>query len=733
MAVIGTSPEKNVKCRGGYYGYYFSVSVDLKGQDIRRNTSDVVIYYYARSYDDGGYNGTWNTPRANITVNGSSWLSNGTWTNNNIPTGGSKVTIGTRRNTAVQHNDDGTLTLSISASYTSGTTTAYLPEDNTVTYSIALPTIARNSAWSAPASADMTSAIDIVVARSSSSATVAVAYQLNTESSSTWHAIPVTSTSGLVSTYHWTVPDNSSTVPDQPSATYKLRCITTIGSTALTPDYKDLIATIPNYSIAISSWSFRNLIKNSAVTNKKYIQNGSRLKITAITATTGAAIYNASLSTVRLYMDPVNATNHGTLLGSVRYSNRTSLTTDYLPSSGNHTIRVVVTDSRGKTGYTETSITVAEYTPPQLIGYSVVRCDSSGNVNPLGTCALVKVSWSATSINTSTTSTASNNTVSIRATLSSTNANLSNQAVTGSNVTIPKSSSVTAYTFGTGLSSSTQYTIKLQLWDTVRGTVNNTTNDQPVVQTLKLSSAKVPISLYDDKRGNVGVGFGTIIGGTGYQFRNYDVTIGDGMNLRFKASSSNANDPGDIIFQNSSGTEVGRIWKDASSNRFLLRYSSSDGGKRIATMDLVYPVGSLFFSTTITSPEDVRTTLGVGAWERFGEGRVILGQGTGTDSNSTAQTFTAGATGGEYTHTLSGSEMPSHRHWGIEYYGNSGWNVGDNSGLGGTQTVANGKRFTGTYGNSTSMSKWVTALEGGGGAHNNMPPYVAVYIYRRTS
>lgn len=723
MAVIGTSQEKNVKCRGGYYGYYFSVSVDLKGQDVRRNTSDVVINYYARSYGDGGYNGTWNTPRANITVNGSSWLSDGTWTNNNIPTGGSKVTIGTRRKTALQHNDDGTLTLSISASYTSGTTTAYLPEDNTVTYSIALPTIARNSAWSAPASADMTSAIDIVVTRSSSSATVAVAYQLNSESSSTWHNISVTSTSGLISTYHWTVPDNSSTVPDQPSATYKLRCITTIGSTALSPDYKDLIATIPNYSVAINSWSFRNLIKNSAATGKKYIQNGSRLNITAITATTN---YNASLSTVRLYMDPVNATNHGTLLGSVRYSNRTSLTTDYLPSSGNHTIRAVVTDSRGKTGYTETSITVAAYNPPQLTGYSVVRCDSSGAVNPLGTCALVKVSWSATSINTSTTSTASNNTVSIRATLSSTNANLSNQAVTGSNVTIPKSSSVTAYTFGTSLSSSTQYTIKLQLWDTVRGTVNNTTNDQPVVQTLKLSSAKVPISLYDDKRGNVGVGFGTIIGGTGYQFRNYDVTIGDGMNLRFRASSSVANDPGDIIFQNSSGTEVGRIWKDASSNRFLLRYSSSDGGRRIATMDLVYPVGSLFFSTTITSPEDVRTTLGVGTWERFGAGRVILGQGTGTDSNSTSQTFTAGATGGEYTHKLTTSEMPSHTHDLEDTTGQAKSEAYNGSGARSWELL--------DIGNASGTNRALRArATGGNGYHNNMPPYVAVYIYRRTS
>ena len=128
-------------------------------------------------------------------------------------------------------------------------------------------------------------------------------------------------------------------------------------------------------------------------------------------------------------------------------------------------------------------------------------------------------------------------------------------------------------------------------------------------------------------------------------------------------------------------------------------------------------------SVNSTSP----ATLFGGTWVQLKD-RFLLGAG---------DTYPNGGTGGEETHTLSSSEMPAHRHWGIEYYGNSGWNVGDNSGLGGTQTVANGKRFTGTFGNSTSMSKWVTAQEGGSNgvtqAHNNMPPYLVVYMWKRTA
>ena len=56
-------------------------------------------------------------------------------------------------------------------------------------------------------------------------------------------------------------------------------------------------------------------------------------------------------------------------------------------------------------------------------------------------------------------------------------------------------------------------------------------------------------------------------------------------------------------------------------------------------------------------------------------GRVALGKGTGTDSNSTSKTFNQGSKGGEYTHALTVAELPSHTHT----YTGSANTVGNNS------------------------------------------------------
>uniref|UniRef100_UPI0023F1D727 phage baseplate protein n=1 Tax=Faecalibaculum rodentium TaxID=1702221 RepID=UPI0023F1D727 len=61
-------------------------------------------------------------------------------------------------------------------------------------------------------------------------------------------------------------------------------------------------------------------------------------------------------------------------------------------------------------------------------------------------------------------------------------------------------------------------------------------------------------------------------------------------------------------------------------------------------LDTVYPVGSVKLTWDAVNPG---TRLG-GTWVQFSQGRVLLGQGTGSDG-STSQTFGAGATGGRYT------------------------------------------------------------------------------------
>lgn len=72
----------------------------------------------------------------------------------------------------------------------------------------------------------------------------------------------------------------------------------------------------------------------------------------------------------------------------------------------------------------------------------------------------------------------------------------------------------------------------------------------------------------------------------------------------------------------------------------------------------LFPIGSIYLSTTATNPSSY---IG-GTWEKYGQGRTLIGEGTGVDSESLEKTFENGTTGGQYNHLLTTSELPSHNH-----------------------------------------------------------------------
>lgn len=76
-------------------------------------------------------------------------------------------------------------------------------------------------------------------------------------------------------------------------------------------------------------------------------------------------------------------------------------------------------------------------------------------------------------------------------------------------------------------------------------------------------------------------------------------------------------------------------------------------------IERAYPVGAIYMSVNSTDPN---TSLGFGTWEAISQGRVLIGAGAGTDENTVSKTFLNGSTGGEYEHTLSEDEIPSHNH-----------------------------------------------------------------------
>lgn len=121
-----------------------------------------------------------------------------------------------------------------------------------------------------------------------------------------------------------------------------------------------------------------------------------------------------------------------------------------------------------------------------------------------------------------------------------------------------------------------------------------------------------------------------------------------------------------------------------------------------------YPVGSIYMSVNSTSPN----SLFGGTWERFANGRCLVGVNESDTDFSSVQ-----KTGGEKTHVLTTNEMPSHSHTVNPPYSTSD----------GTST------YLRTGASSTSRANLRTSEIGGGAAHNNLQPYITVYMWRRTA
>lgn len=147
-----------------------------------------------------------------------------------------------------------------------------------------------------------------------------------------------------------------------------------------------------------------------------------------------------------------------------------------------------------------------------------------------------------------------------------------------------------------------------------------------------------------------------------------------------------------------------------SANDYLILQSESTQKiKWSVLLDKLYPVGCIYQSASSTSPAE----LFGGTWEQIKD-RFILAAG---------DTYTAGSTGGEATHKLTDAEMPRHTH---------------NIAKGAKNADGTGTKFEtyDAYQSESSIAEgyyWTasTLFAGNSKPHNNMPPYVAMYIWKR--
>lgn len=242
----------------------------------------------------------------------------------------------------------------------------------------------------------------------------------------------------------------------------------------------------------------------------------------------------------------------------------------------------------------------------------------------------------------------------------------------------------------------------------------------------------------------------------------------DSGNLFFRVSATTSNGPGydAIVTQYTRGSnrriQVSyELPASGSTGRVDRRLLTQDGWSTWNPLGEAFPVGSVYINANNSS--NPGTLLGYGTWERFGEGKFILGEGGG---------YSIGATGGTAAETLTTSQIPEHRHesgnittsntGGHSHGGNTSntgnhihGTIGRNQDSGGSSTPYHSfTRYTGAVGSINQMNSsgshshniatnntgahahntfGYTAFVGSTESHNNMPPYIVAYMWVRTA
>lgn len=353
--------------------------------------------------------------------------------------------------------------------------------------------------------------------------------------------------------------------------------------------------------------------------------------------------------------------------------------------SGVCQIDATVRDSRNRKNSASASASIAAYSPPKVTALSVRRCKSKTDSTEDEQGNYTQVTYGYEIVNVDGTNKNAKSIVLKYKTTSGSESewitqNLTASAYSGTGSIILETSSDNSYVFSFTVSDS-------------------------ISSSSKSTSVSTGYCIYHVPASGKGITFGGI-------------AEGDGFNVKMPATfSSTINASGNFVGQYVTGT-------------WLQTVSATDLGRKppkVAVIDesgwiysralsalileAVYPVGSIYISVNSTSPQ----ILFGGTWEAI-QGKFLL---------ASSSTHKAGSTGGEETHTLTMGEMPEHTH---PMYVSNGGGDGSWAPNEGTYLVDSATDTQTTWWARLGMN-----YAGGGNAHNNMPPYLAVYMWKRTA
>lgn len=682
------------------------------------------------------------------------------FTNPAISTGGGQTHhLGTTVHT-VTHNSDGTKSVKITGTYNisatlSGSWTPSIVAEGTIT----LDTIPRSSSFTVSSdTADMGTAVTFTINRQSSSFTHKLLLAWGDETS--------TIASNVATSYKWTIPLSlASDLPDSTSSGCRITCITYNGSTEISRTTLGMTLKVPSsVKPSVSSITATEAVSGLAAKFGAFIQTQSKLNVKISAA-------GAYSSTIVSYSTKI--------LGKTYSGNE--FTTGAIMSSGSIAIAVTVTDSRGRTATSTGTVTVTPYSSPLIETFTAERCNKDGSANDEGEYAKITYSLSITPLDNKNSKSQSIS-YKIKGASASTTL-LSNTQYTLSGTLRPT----------TIFSIDNSYSFVLTVSDyfhTVTYTVDLTTGFTLV--DYHSSGQGMAIGKVAEKEGVLEVALdaefkkSAVIAGNRYAFSTPGVASEAGYikMASIHITAANADTPITFVLtqrqaetpmtvyvclKNSTATESSLqsiTYEGTNYGAFLIQsgsltwdlyvlkgsawdtitvqdwYTSKTMESRVSVtfpgelvselpgefyratpaklrslLDHIFPVNSIYISYSHTSPAD----LFGGTWTRISNAFLWATDASGT----------IGQTGGEKTHTLTTSELPSHTH-GFQYSTNGG------SSYSTADAGRDGKYAdTGYLGMSDSVSEFASyrvrvGPTGSNTAHNNMPPYTQVSVWRRT-
>lgn len=389
-------------------------------------------------------------------------------------------------------------------------------------------------------------------------------------------------------------------------------------------------------------------------------------------------------SKVKITFDPSKASGNfnATIVGfSVQYDGETvaavdnTATTKALTGTA-ATVRCMVTDSRGNTTTETVEVEALAYAPPTITEASVYRCDDALLAADDGVHIAARATAGCTGLN-------GENTVTLTAAYKALDA-----ADYGAEVALQ--SGVTGMVTGSAdISTMQSYTVRLTATDKVGNSVTYTRAVPTKSVTFHLKG-----------------------GGKGASFGSYAQT--DCLHCEWGAEFA-----GDVSI-------AGALKVGDKALADIIKSVVTPLLPSVLTIDAIYPVGSIYMS--VTENADPETLFPGTYWERIA-GKFLLASSEGL--------YAVGATGGEASVILTASQMPSHTHGGsIESGGEHSHSFSGNQSGGSSQT-AEGKGASDshyTFYTSTDGShshSLIISEAGGGGSHNNMPPYLVVHMWKR--